>query len=511
MFLDGGLHLWRLDPRTGEALSHTVLDDRDPAREGDLHNYVSWLNMPTGMPDILSSDGRLVYMRSQPFKPDGTRLPLEKMPAGADADRGAPPATQRPEHAHLFSPTGFLDDDAWHRSYWMYGSRFVSGWCGYFLAGKTAPAGKILAFDDSKVYGYGRKPKYYRWTTPIEHQLFAADKLSTDKTEEAPTGRSLIIVEKSKSLNPAGKAVTVRAWTKSEKPGGVILARGGNAMGYVLYLRNGQPRFAVRTDGKMTSVTAKTKVVGKWVHLTGMLTSDGRLRIYVDGKLAGSAKGPGILAGDPAEAMQIGADDGSTVGDYTGAFGFKGLIDEVSVYHRALGAAEIKSRAADKTGLVLSYSFDDGKAIDESPYGNNGKIDGAVAVAGKIGQAMKFTGTADATPGFEVRHNWTKDVPLFARAMVLTDRALFVAGPPDVVDEDQAFRQINEPQIQQSLAEQATALEGKKGALLKVVSPADGRDLAQYELDYPPVFDGMAAAAGKLYISTVNGDLRCYE
>ncbi len=525
MFLDGGLYLWRLDPKTGEALSHTLLDDHDPASDGDLHNYVSWLNMPVGMPDVLSSDGRLVYMRSQPFETDGTRLPLEKMPAAADADKGAPPATQRAEHAHLFSPTGFLDDDAWHRSYWMYGSRFVSGWCGYFLSGKTAPAGKILAFDDSKVYGFGRKPKYYRWTTPIEHQLFAADKLSADKTEEAPSGRSLIVVEKSKSLNPAGKAVTVRAWIKSEKPGGVILARGGNAMGYVLYLRNGQPRFAVRAGGKMASVTAKTKVVGKWVHLAGTLTSNGQLRIYVDGKLAGSAKGPGLLAGDPAEAMQIGADDGSTVGDYTGAFGFKGLIDEVSVYYRAHSAAEIAKgaapykgggasptlRALDNGSLVLSYSFDDGKAVDQSPKGNHGKIDGAVAVTGRTGRAMKFTGTADSTPGFEVRHNWTKDVPLFARAMVLTDRALFVAGPPDVVDEDEAFRRIHEPQTQQNLAEQAAALEGKKGALLKVVSITDGDDLAQYELDYPPVFDGMAAAAGKLYISTVNGELLCYE
>ena len=502
MFLDAGLHLWRLDPRSGQVLSHTVLDDRDPASDGDLHKYVSWLNMHVGMPDVLSSDGRLVYMREQPFKPDGTRLPLEKMPAAADADKGAPPATQRPEHAHLFSPTGFLDDDAWHRSYWMYGSKFVSGWCGYFLAGKTAPAGKILAFDDSKVYGFGRKPKYYRWTTPIEHQLFAADKLSTDKAEESPTGRSLITVEKSKSLNPAGKAVTVRAWIKSDKPGGVILARGGNSMGYVLYLQNGQPKFTIRTGGKAASVSGKTNVVGKWVHLAGMLTSDKQLRIYVNDKLVGSAKAPGLLTGDPAEAMEIGADEGSTVGDYTGPFGFKGLIDEIRVYHRTPG---------DDDGLVLSYSFNNGEAVDESPNANNGKIDGAVAVAGKIGRAMKFTGTAGATPGFEVRHNWTKDVPLFARAMVLTDRALFVAGPPDVVDEDEAFRLINDPQTQQNLAEQADALEGKKGALLKVVSTADGSDLAQYALDYPPVFDGMAAAVGKLYISTVNGDLLCYE
>ena len=77
---------------------------------------------------------------------------------------------------HLYSSVGFLDDTWWHRTYWMYGSRFVSGWCGYFRAGKAAPSGKILVFDDDRVYGFGRKPKFYRWTVPIEHQLFAASK-----------------------------------------------------------------------------------------------------------------------------------------------------------------------------------------------------------------------------------------------------------------------------------------------------------------------------------------------
>ncbi|MHC4329772.1 MAG: outer membrane protein assembly factor BamB family protein, partial [Planctomycetota bacterium] len=520
MFLDGGLHLWRLDPKSGRVLSHTVLDDRDPASDGDLHKYVSWLNMPVGMPDILSSDDRLVYMRSQPFNLDGTRLPLEKMPAGADADRGAPPATQRAEHAHLFSPTGFLDDDAWHRSYWMYGSRFVSGWCGYFLAGKTAPAGKIIVFDDSKVYGFGRKPQYYRWTTPIEHQLFAADKGSTSSADTS-SGKSLISVEKSEGLNPTGKALTIEAWIKADKPGGVILARGGGSLGYVLYLQSGQPRFSVRTGGKLASINAKTKVVGKWTHLAGVLTADKELRIYVDGKPAGSARAPGLLTGDPAEAMEIGADDGSAVGDYTGPFGFRGLIDEVRVYHRALSAADIRKgrvgfsppnndggasptlHAPNNEGLVLRYSFDKADAADSSGNSNNGTVVGATTVKGKLGRAMRFTGSAGSVPGFDVKHNWTKDVPLFARAMVLAGRTLFVAGPPDVVDEDQAFRQINDPGVQQNLAEQAAALAGKRGALLMAVSSADGKKLAEYDLDSPPIFDGMAAAAGRLYMSTV--------
>jgi outer membrane protein assembly factor BamB len=516
MFLDGGLHLWRLDPKTGRALSQTVLDDRDPAGDGDLHKYVSWLNMPAALPDILSSDGRLIYMRSQPFNPDGTRLPLEKFPAGADADRGAPPATQRAEYAHLFSPTGFLDGSAWHRTYWMYGSRFVSGWCGYFLAGKAAPAGKILVFDDSKVYGFGRKPRYYRWTTPIEHQLFAADK-ALDASADASPGRSLISVEKSESLNPAGKALTVEAWAKARKPDGVVLARGGGAHGYALYLQGGQPRFTIRIKSKPASVGAKAKVVGKWAHLAGVLTSGKELQIYVDGNLAASTAVAGLIAADPQEAMEIGADEESTVGDYESPFGFNGLIDELRVYHRALGSTEIKNHAspdgqaaADEAGLLLRYSFDNGDTADASPNKNNGKAEGVVAVKGKFGRAMKFTGSAGSVPGFQVKHNWTKDVPLFARAMVLAGPTLFVAGPPDLIDEEQAFRQINDPKVTRSLAGQAAALKGEKGALLLAVSATDGTELAQYDIESPPVFDGMAAAAGRLYMATVNGEVFCF-
>ncbi len=515
MFLDDGMRLLRLDAKTGRLLSQTVLDDRDPATSKSLQDYVSWLNMPPALPDVLSSDGRLIYMRSQPFNLDGTRLPLEKMSAGTDADQGAPPATQHPEHAHLFSPTGFLDDAYWHRSYWMYGSKFVSGWCGYYLAGKAAPAGKILVTDDTKVYGFGRKPQYYRWTVPIEHQLFAADKnFAAPPDTRKSSGRSLISVEKSKSLNPAGKALTVEAWIKADKPNGVVVARGGSSAGYVLYVQSGQPRFTIRISGEAVTVAAKEKAVGKWVHLAGVLTGN-ELHIYVNGELAGSTKSPGYISGDPQEAMQIGADEGSTVGDYTGPFGFAGLIDEVMVYQRTLSPAEIKRHASmpnqvDETGLVLRYTFDKGDASDASGNDNNGKVEGAVSVKGKIAQAMKFTGSAGSSPDFAVKHEWTQDVPIIARAMVLAGETLFIAGPPDLVDEPEAFRQINDPKVQRVLADQEAAIEGKKGALLMAVSASDGAEMSRCSIDYPPVFDGMIAASGRLYMAATNGEVLCF-
>ena len=89
-----------------------------------------------------------------------------------------------------------------------------------------------------------------------------------------------------------------------------------------------------------------------------------------------------------------------------------------------------------------------------------------------------------------VWHHW---VPVRIRAMVLAGKTLFVAGPPDVLDPDDPM----------------AAFEKAKGGLLWVVSASDGKKLAEYQLEFPPVFDGMIAANGQLYISTRDGRLLC--
>jgi len=513
MFLDGGLRLLSLDPKTGRRLSETVLDDRDPQTGENLQTRVMGLNMPVALPDVLSSDGRYLYMRSQMFDLKGKRLQLG--PHSSNPTKQG--AAQQGEGAHLFCPTGFLDDTWFHRTYWVYGRSFSSGWNGYFEAGKFAPAGRILAFDASRVYGFGRKPRYYRWTTPLEHQLFATDKDAPKVAGPIGNGKGpLIRVAKSKSLNPAGKPLAVEAWVKAEKPDGVVVARGGPMHGYALIVRGGKPRFAVRVKEEAFSVEATQKVVGKWVHLAGVLTEGKGLQIYVDGELSGSAKVPGFIAADPHQAMEIGADEEGSVGNYPSPSGFAGIIDEVRIYHGTLTAAEIRQHSAapgaPKAGnatLVLRYAFDKGDAADGSGNKNHGKVDGAKSVPGKLGKGMKFTGRRKHMGQHMVKYHWTREIPLLVRAMVLADGRLFIAGPPDVVDEEASRRQFSEAESQAKLAEQAAALDGRKGALLWAVSTSDGRRLAERRLASPPVWDGMAAAHERLYIALRNGQLVC--
>jgi hypothetical protein len=75
--------------------------------------------------------------------------------------------------------------------------------------------------------------------------------------------------------------------------------------------------------------------------------------------------------------------------------------------------------------------------------------------------------------------------------MVLADEVLFVAGP-----------HIDEYDGQMDLGESTEAV-------LLAISASDGTELARYQLDSIPVFDGMAAAYGRLYVSMENGNLLC--
>jgi hypothetical protein len=89
---------------------------------------------------------------------------------------------------------------------------------------------------------------------------------------------------------------------------------------------------------------------------------------------------------------------------------------------------------------------------------------------------------------------WAVWVPVRMRAMVLAGKTLFAAGPPDVLDPDDPM----------------AAFEGRKGGLLWAVSAEDGKKLAEHKLDSPPVFDGMIAVDGRLYIAARDGKLLCF-
>lgn len=88
---------------------------------------------------------------------------------------------------------------------------------------------------------------------------------------------------------------------------------------------------------------------------------------------------------------------------------------------------------------------------------------------------------------------WSDWAPIRIRAMTLAGEHLFVAGPPDVLDE-------NDPM---------SSFEGRMGGLIRVYQSEGGKHTRQYKLSAPPVFDGMIAADGHLLIATTDGQIIC--
>ena len=126
------------------------------------------------------------------------------------------------------------------------------------------------------------------------------------------------------------------------------------------------------------------------------------------------------------------------------------------------------------------------KAIEWLPASTRSQGRGAIAnVAVDMEKGVGFTRAQPA--------KWQKFVPVRARAMVLAGDHLFVAGPPDVVEEK----------------DPAAAIEGRRGAVLQVFSAADGALLKSQPLAMPPMFDGLSAAGGRLYLATTDGKLVC--
>ncbi|HID78606.1 MAG TPA: methyltransferase domain-containing protein [Planctomycetaceae bacterium] len=109
-------------------------------------------------------------------------------------------------------------------------------------------------------------------------------------------------------------------------------------------------------------------------------------------------------------------------------------------------------------------------------------------------------GRAKATP---IPFRWSDPESLIVRAMVLGQRRLAVAGPVDVGRKDpQRLAFLNQ-------SEALAAFLGHRGVKLRVVGTDDGRTISEIPLPAMPVFDGMAAAQGRLFVSLKDGSLVC--
>jgi outer membrane protein assembly factor BamB len=154
-YLDGGINLYRLDPRTGRILSRAPIYSPDP-ETGRQPKQFAPSAMPGARADILTGDENYIYLRDMVF---------DKQPVGIPEGR-----------SHLFTLTGFLDDSWTHRSYWIFG-KHCSVATGCSGRDNKLIYGRLLVFDDSKICGYGRKQVH--WSNQLQdgaYRLFTVNR-----------------------------------------------------------------------------------------------------------------------------------------------------------------------------------------------------------------------------------------------------------------------------------------------------------------------------------------------
>ncbi|MFZ5829173.1 MAG: PQQ-binding-like beta-propeller repeat protein [Planctomycetota bacterium] len=91
-----------------------------------------------------------------------------------------------------------------------------------------------------------------------------------------------------------------------------------------------------------------------------------------------------------------------------------------------------------------------------------------------------------------VPYKWQIPADIEARGLVLCGDTLFTAGP-----RGEGYRSLE-------------AFRGEQGSALRAVSTRDGSTLAERELEAMPVLDGLAAAEGRLFLVTNQGDIVCF-
>jgi Concanavalin A-like lectin/glucanases superfamily/Putative Ig domain len=145
---------------------------------------------------------------------------------------------------------------------------------------------------------------------------------------------SMVSIPDSSSLHLTN-GMTLEVWVNPSNPGNGwqdLVCKGNN--NYYLDANNSDASGGGIFGGINTNVNAKGLTKGVWTHLAE--TYDGSsLRLYVNGAQIASTAASGNIASS-TYPLQIGGD--SIFGHY-----FKGIIDEVRVYSRALSQAEIQS------------------------------------------------------------------------------------------------------------------------------------------------------------------------
>jgi len=177
-YVDDGLYLYKLNPRTGEPLAEKRIYSRDETGRPAEALGGRGQSYPGGLSDVLSADEQHVFMRDVTFTRDVEML--------------------EPTIAHVHSAAGYLDDSWAHRTYWFYGTYMGGGYGGWGREGNQKYSGRIMVRDEETLFGYGRAsyfndftsaPHLGRYRDQDLYQLYAASLRAKQPAQPKKKGR----------------------------------------------------------------------------------------------------------------------------------------------------------------------------------------------------------------------------------------------------------------------------------------------------------------------------------
>ena len=128
--------------------------------------------------------------------------------------------------------------------------------------------------------------------------------------------------------------------------------------------------------------------------------------------------------------------------------------------------------------VYLVHMFDSLRGLDPSVY----------FVPGRQGYLLFAKNLTDQ------KRPWMERVRLRIRAMLLTTDSLVVGGPPDVVNPDDPL----------------ASFEGRLGGVVSVLDRNTGKKIVDIREPSPVVFNGLAAAGSRLFLSEEDGSVVCF-
>ncbi len=126
------------------------------------------------------------------------------------------------------------------------------------------------------------------------------------------------------------------------------------------------------------------------------------------------------------------------------------------------------------------------------------RVKGYRLAAGSLGGGAPSGGGRKKGKGEGADEKWSVDLPLTGKAMALAGDVVFIAGTPAHFPPGHGVEKYEE------------SYAGRLGGVLWAASAADGKKLSEQKLEAAPCWDGLAAAGGRLYLSTRDGRVTCF-